>query len=200
MPNLETNQTLADVLGEATHPSALLDKIRGMVGNQDPGRCLQQLGVNRGCRHYDGAFQPPTTFPEEINALSNEEAGIALCIGSLPYDHTGIRLASAFLSGTTCQPDRIVALALSEHCQTVVGYIARCAKLFEASNPVWDRILAGVAPINTPPSGSLPHWSRFISGACIRPGDDPNTIWLRVNPHPERTWIPRKWHSPTATA
>ena len=139
---LATNQTLAQALGETEHTSPLLYKVRNLAGTEDPARCLKQLAVNRGCRHYDGAFKRPNIFPEELNSLSNEEAGIVLCLGQLPYDPANV---ISF---------RLLTLAIRERCQTVIGYIARCGKQVEPQNHTWDKILAALEPTREPPLGS----------------------------------------------
>ena len=188
MPDvLDKNQTLVEVLGDPIHASPLLDSIRAIIRNQVVGNCLKQLGVHRGCLHYDGALKSPTAFPRGINVLSNEEAAISLCHGSLHYDPMNIRVAANILSSNTCRPGLIIRLAAQEHCQTVVGYIARCGKRVEPQNSLWDQIRTALAPIPGPPEGALPHWTRFVSMTAFPPKGRPGTIWLRPSPKYERT-------------
>ena len=182
MQSQTKNQTLATVLGHTTHVSPLLKKIEKLIGNENTASCLKQLAVNRGCRHYENTFTPPTNFPRAINTISNEEAGIALCMGHLHYDPMNIRVGAELLSSKKCHPDKIIKLAIQERCKAVVGYIAKCGKKIEPENSTWQRIVTSLEPIPKTPEGTLPHWSRFVSHTGITPVGNTKIHWLRPNP------------------
>jgi hypothetical protein len=88
--------------------------------------------------HYQQCFKQVSGFPAELNTLTNEEAGIALCLGRLAYDPMNIRIGAELLSSKKCRPETIARLAIQERCQAVVGYIATCGKQVEPTNPTWD--------------------------------------------------------------
>lgn len=66
------------------------------LGLSDPKQ-WQTLAVQRSCDHY-----PPTTDRVDdpgIDILSNEELGLSLLLGELPYDPQAIRVSAHLLSG-----------------------------------------------------------------------------------------------------
>jgi len=178
--NEQTALTTAQELGQTVHPSALIQKVKLLIGDEDVVPCLKQVAVERGCRHYLGAFTPPRHVPPKLAQLTDEELAIALCVGELTYDPTNIRIAAEMLSATTCNIKRLAELATEEHCENIVGYIAKCGQRVEPNTAAWQEILNRIGRITDPPPGVLPHWTRFVSATGITPrGGGPHVQWLR---------------------
>src|SRR5438105_9046060 len=89
--------TLAQKLGDVTHVSPLLRKVRELSGcsEEHVGEWLLKCAVERGARHYEREFR--SELPADTHALSNEELGVALCLGHLPFNPTYIRAAAQLL-------------------------------------------------------------------------------------------------------
>jgi hypothetical protein len=180
--------TLAQQLGQTAHICPLLRRTDSLAGKENPACCLKELAVRRGCRHYCEAFNPPSALPAGFEKLTNEEAGIALCLGQLPYEPTHIRVAAELLSSNTCRPERLARLARQERCQTVVAYIANSGRRVEPENPAWEEIFVSLGPTGKPPPGVLPHWTGFASLTGItQGGKGPHTQWLRPQPAHEQS-------------
>ena len=158
--------------------SGLLRKIQNLAGQRDPANCLKELAVRRGCRHYEGSF-PATTVSPAAEKLTDEEVGVGLCLGQLTYDPLNIRIGAELLSAESCRPKAIAFLARQERCETVIGYVARCGAKVEPENQKWRELLAELGRVSSPPSGALPHWTRFVSMTGITRGGGPDTKWLR---------------------
>ncbi|MCW5558692.1 MAG: hypothetical protein KIT22_12785 [Verrucomicrobiae bacterium] len=80
------------------HESALLRKIRRVIGLEDPLRWILKVAVERGAsRHYPAPGGPD--LPPDSREVSGEEIGVGLCLGNLPYDPMLIRAAGQLLEG-----------------------------------------------------------------------------------------------------
>src|ERR1041385_3308363 len=90
--------TLAQKLGDVTHVSPLLRKVRELGGCADEqlGEWLLKCAVERGATHYEREF--PAELPADNSGLSNEEFCVALCLGHLPWNPMHIRAAAQLLS------------------------------------------------------------------------------------------------------
>lgn len=165
--------TLASKLGTTTHISGLLMKARH-VGLKD-AIALQNLAVQRGCRHYwhEGV---PAGEPVSTEAFSNEELAIALLNIALPYDPHSIRCGAAMLGAEGNDVVTLARLAKYERSEYVVRYVAEAGAQYEPENAFWKSLLELIPA--TPPlrDGVLPHATRFVAlngyvrhrGPCIQ--------------------------------
>src|SRR6266436_5204661 len=78
--------TLAQKLGDVTHVSPLLRKVRELSGcaEEQVGEWLLKCAVGRGASHYRRDFDPQ--LPPDNPALSNDELGVALCLNHHPFN------------------------------------------------------------------------------------------------------------------
>lgn len=84
--------TLARRLGDVPHVSGLLRRLARTSGAYDRiADWLLKVAVERGAHHYRREFDP--SLPPDLNAVSDEEIGIALCLGQHPYDLDRLRAA-----------------------------------------------------------------------------------------------------------
>src|SRR5947207_11428139 len=90
--------TLAQKLGDVTHVSPLLRKVKQLSGCSEEklGEWLLKCAVERGATHYQREFPPD--LPGDNRDLTTEELGVALCLGHLPWDAMNIRAAAQLLS------------------------------------------------------------------------------------------------------
>jgi hypothetical protein len=79
-----TNPPLARRLGDTAHVSPLLHGICQMSGCSEArvGEWLLKCAVGRGASHYERDF--PADLPPDYPELSDEELGVALCLGEPP--------------------------------------------------------------------------------------------------------------------
>ena len=173
--------TLASRLGQTCHLSPLLRRIKGMVGAQDLSSCLMEAAVRRGASHYQHSYPAPAQYPTELDRLSNEELGVALCLGELPYNPLHIRIASELLSAPENDCGRIIHLSRQERCELAVRHIARCGRRVEPNIPVWERILAELEVREERPTDFLPGWTRFVSMTGVTRSGEKHIEWLRIH-------------------
>src|SRR6266478_9740186 len=90
--------TLAQKLGDVTHVSPLLRKVRELSGCSEErvGEWLLKCAVERGASHYRHTFEPH--LPRDRSELSNEEMGVAMCLYHHPFNPLFIRAAAQLLS------------------------------------------------------------------------------------------------------
>src|SRR5438552_3045670 len=112
--------TLAQKLGDVTHVSPLLRKVREAsgCGLERVGEWLLKCAVTRGATHYEREFSPD--LPEDSPALSNEELGVALCLGHLGWDAMYIRAAAQLLSAPEVDAPKLARFAEMEEVEPVV--------------------------------------------------------------------------------
>jgi hypothetical protein len=114
--------TLAQKLGDVTHVSPLLHRVRQLSGcaKDQVGEWLLKCAVERGATHYRRDFS--TELPPDNPALTNEELGVALCLAHHTFNPMLIRAAAGpvthrrsrgagrarpgTLGRSTCQPDK----------------------------------------------------------------------------------------------
>src|SRR5438045_8798892 len=89
--------TLARKLGDVPHISGLLRRLAQTSGAGDRiADWLLKVAVERGAHHYRREFNP--LLPPDSPAVSDEEIGVALCLGQHPYDLDRLRAAAHMLS------------------------------------------------------------------------------------------------------
>lgn len=125
-------------------------------------RELQILAAQRGCGHYSDGSEPDLPLASEID-FSNEELAIALLSTALPYDPNSIRCGAAMLGAAGNNPRRLARMAVMERCIVPVRYVAAAGQRFEPENKFWKELLAALPETAAPPSGVLPHPTRFVA-------------------------------------
>jgi hypothetical protein len=127
--------TLARKLGDTAHVSGLAIRLARLSGAGDRlPEWLLRTAVERGAKHYQRDFDP--SLPPDNPAVSDEEIGIALCLGQMPDDPWFIRAAAQLLSSPRVNPQRLARLAEMERVESVLLHIAAaCERVGEASEP-----------------------------------------------------------------
>ena len=175
-----TNPPLARRLGDTVHVSPLLHKVCQMSGCSEDrvGEWLLKCAVGRGASHYERDF--PADLPPDHPELSDEELGVALCLGQHPYNSTYIRAAAQLLSSPTINSTRLARLAVMERVEPVLLYVATVAGRFAPEAQPWAYLRQRLPQRVVCPPDALPHWSRFVSQTGVAaPGHGPDTKWLR---------------------
>src|SRR5579859_2257092 len=104
--------TLARKLGDSAHVSPLLRKVCEMSGCPEDrvGEWLLKCAVERGASHYTREFA--SDLPPDDPDLTDEELGVALCLGQHPYNSALIRAAAQLLSSPDIDAPRLARLAV----------------------------------------------------------------------------------------
>lgn len=176
--------TLAAKLGTTTHLSPLLLKARRLgLGPLE----LQNLAVQRGCRHYASGTE--SEGPSVLEGdFSNEELAVALLSTALPYDPHSIRCGAAMLGAQGHDPLRLARMAVLERCVISVRHVAEAGHRFEPENGFWTELLAALPGTPVPPSGVLPHPTRFVAmTGFTRRGRELIVCWQRPSPRRSAT-------------
>ena len=157
--------TLARKLGDTTHLSGLAIRLGRLSGAADRlSEWLLKTALERGATHYQREFDP--SLPPDNPAVSDEEIGVALCLGQMPDDPRLIRAAAQLLSSVRVDPHRLARLAEMERVEPVLLHIAAaCARVNAALEP-WATLRRQLHPRRTIRTDVLPHWTRF----AILPG------------------------------
>ena len=177
--------TLARALGDVTHASPLLHKVCQIsgLGGEDLQQWLLKCAVQRGAGHYRRTF--PTHLPPDDERLSDEEIGIALCLGHHTYDSHLIRAAAQLLSSSRVDPQKLARLATLERCESVLLHIADASARLDANRQPWAYLRAHLSQRNRRGVEALPHWSRFVSMTGLtRAGPGLHTEWLQRHEQP----------------
>jgi len=150
-------KTLNQMLGMTYHLSPLRRKLirLGLADFKE----WQTLAVQRGCTHYPTVSAPVDDPGFEI--LSNEELGLVLLLGELPYDPQAIRIAAQLLSGVI-DVDEVLAIAERERLEYLLHRMAGDILSFGIEHENWRRILESTKPRDFP-VGVLPHRSRYVA-------------------------------------
>ena len=128
--------TLADKLGDVSHVSGLLRHLARTSGaGERVTDWLFKVAIERGARHYQREFDP--TLPPNSPAISDEEIGVALCLGEHPYDLDRLRAAAQLLSSPRVNPARLCHLAVQERCEPVLHHFAQTAGRFAPELEPW---------------------------------------------------------------
>jgi hypothetical protein len=174
------NPPLARRLGDTVHVSPLLHKVCQMSGCSEDrvGEWLLKCAVARGARHYERDF--PADLPPDHPELTDEELGVALCLGQHSYNPTYIRATAQLLSSPTIDSARLARLAVMERVEPVLLYIATVAARFAPDAQPWAYLLRHLPQRLACPPDALPHWSRFVSQTGVAaPGRGSDIKWLR---------------------
>ncbi len=133
--------------------------------------------MQRGAGHYEREF--PGDLPPDDPNLTDEELGIALCLGEHPYNSTLLRAAAQLLSSPTIDLAHLARLAVMERVEPVLLYIAQAAARFAPDAQPWAYLRAHLPQRKHAPPNTLPHWSRFVSQTGVTPfGGGPAIQWL----------------------
>jgi hypothetical protein len=170
--------TLAHQLGEVPHVSGLLRRLARESGaGRRIAEWLLKVAVARGADHYRRDFDP--SLPPELPSISDEEIGVALCLGEHLYDLDRLRAAAQLLSSPRVNAARLARLAVEERCEPVLLHIARLAERFAPELPPWAWLRQHLRPRPVPRTDALPHWSRLVSHTGVTfKGGPPHTDWL----------------------
>jgi hypothetical protein len=170
--------TLAQKLGDTAHVSGLaihLARVSG-AGKRLP-EWLLKVAIERGAKHYQREFDPE--LPQDNPSVSNEEIGIALCLGQMPDNPWFIRAAAQLLSSPSIDPARLALLAEMERVEPVFLHIAAAAERVDASLEPWATLRRLLHPRRHVRTDSLPHWTRFaVLPGLTRDGYAPPQ-WLK---------------------
>jgi hypothetical protein len=178
LKNQPFTQTLAHKLGEVPHVSGLLRRIAQLSGTGERvGDWLLKVAVTRGASHYRRDFD--LTLPTDLPAISDEEIGVALCLGQNPYSLDALRVAAQFLSSSRINAARLGRLAEQERCEPVLLHIAEVAKKFAPKQEPWATLRNQLHPRRVPRTDALPQWTRLVSHTGVTAnGEASRTDWL----------------------
>jgi len=170
--------TLAQKLRDTTHVSGLaihLARVSG-AGTRLPDWLLK-VAIDRGAKHYQRDFDP--ALPPDNPVVSDEEIGVALCLGQMPDNPWFIRAAAQLLSSPRVDPARLARLAEMERVEPVFLHIAAAAERVDATLEPWATLRSALRPRRQVRTEVLPHWTRFaVLQGLTRDGYAP-PAWLR---------------------
>lgn len=126
--------TLARKLGDTEHRSGLAVQLARQSGAAECfAEWLLKIAVHRGATHYQRDFDP--TLPPDNPAISDEEIGIALCLGQLPMPWTtSARRPSCSVPRAWTRS----ACAVSPCASVVSRCCSTSLRLRNASPPRWN--------------------------------------------------------------
>lgn len=171
--------TLARKLGDTAHVSGLAIRLARLsgAGNRLP-EWLLKTAVERGAKHYQRDFDP--SLPPDNSTITDEEIGVALCLGQFPYALDHLRAVSQLLSSPRVDITSHCRLAIHERCEPVLLHIANLAQRFAPELEPWAPVRRHLPPRRVPRTDALPHWTRLVSHTGIGArGGPPHTEWLR---------------------
>jgi hypothetical protein len=171
--------TLAKKVGDVTHVSPLLRKVLELSGLplDRVGDWLLKCAVARGASHYQRAFDD--NLPGDNAALTNEQLGVALCLGHLPWDATNIRAAAQLLSSPDINKPKLARLAEMERVEPILLHVAQAAARTAPDQEPWAWLRSHLSPRHKIDANALPHWSRFVSQTGVSAfGGEPRIDWL----------------------
>jgi len=152
--------TLARRLGDTTHLSGLAIQLARRSGAADRlPEWLLKTALERGAKHYQREFDP--SLPLDNPAVSDEEIGVALCLGQMPDEPWLIRAAAQLLSSPRVDPQRLARLAEMERVEPVLLHIAAACERVDAALEPWATLRTRLRPRRTVRTDALPHWTRF---------------------------------------
>ena len=170
--------TLARHLGDPAHVSGLAIRLARVTGaGKRLSEWLLKTAVQRGAAHYQRDFDP--SLPPDNATISDEEIGVALCLGQHPYHLENLRAAAQLLSSPRVDAARLCRLAVQERCEPVLLHIAAVAERFAPTLEPWACVRQDLRPRPVPRTEALPHWSRLVSHTGVtKLGGPPRTDWL----------------------
>lgn len=171
-------QTLAHKLGDVPHVSGLLRRIAQLSGaGKRVADWLLKVAIARGANHYRRDFDP--TLPADLPVISDEEIGVALCLGQNPYNLDSLRVAAQFLSSPRINAEHLCQLAVQERCEPVLLHIAEVASKYAPhQQEPWAKLRNQLHPRHVPRTDALPHWTRLVSHTGITREGPPRNDWL----------------------
>lgn len=105
--------TLGRKLGDIPHVSGLLRRLAYTSGaGERVADWLRKVAVERGAYHYQREFAP--NLPPDSPGATDEEIGIALCLGEHPYNLDHLRAAVQLLSSRRVDAPRLCRLAVQQ--------------------------------------------------------------------------------------
>lgn len=170
--------TLARKLGDVPHVSGLLRRIAQLSGaGERVAEWLFKVAVARGANHYRRDFDP--TLPADLLTLSDEEIGVALCLGQNPYSLDSLRVAAQFFSSPRINAEQLCRLAEQERCEPVLLHIAEVARKYAPEQEPWATLRNQLHPRHVSRTDALPHWTRLVSHSGVTAnGGSSRTDWL----------------------
>ena len=170
--------TLAHKLGEVPHVSGLLRRIAQASGARERvAEWLLKVAIGRGAYHYRRDFAPD--LPADLPAITDEEIGVALCLGQNAYSLDALRVAAQFLSSPRIDAERLCRLAVQERCEPVLRHIAEVARQYAPELEPWAALRQQLHPRQVPRTDALPHWTRLVSHTGVTAnGGSSRTEWL----------------------
>jgi hypothetical protein len=169
--------TLAHKLGDTAHVSGLAIRLaRASGAGERVAEWLLKVAIERGANHYRRDFDP--ALPADLPAISDEEIGVALCLGQNPYNLDALRVAAQFLSSPRINPARLCRLAEQERCEPVLLHIAAIAKKYAPEQAPWVTVRNQLHPRHVPRTDALPHWTRLVSHSGMTRDGSTRTDWL----------------------
>ena len=170
--------TLAHKLGDVAHVSGLAIRLARVSGaGERLPEWLFKVAVARGAKHYQRDFD--SALPPDNSAISDEEIGVALCLGQMPDDPWLIRAAAQLLSSPRIDPGQLARLAEMERVEPVLLHIAAATERVDAALEPWATLRRVLQPRRTIRPDVLPHWSRFVSQTGYTPaGRGQHIEWL----------------------
>jgi hypothetical protein len=174
---MSTAATLAGRMGEVPHVSGLAVRLARFSGaGTRLGEWLLKVAVERGASHYRRPFDP--ALPPDNPAVSDEEIGIALCLGGHLYDLDRLRAAAQLLSSPEVDAARLCRLAVQERCEPVLCHVAEIARKYAPDQPPWTAVRRTLRPRPVPRADALPHWTRLVSHTGTTRDGMARTHWL----------------------
>ena len=171
--------SLAQELGDVTHVSPLVRKLVQLSGcaPEQFGDWLLKCAVERGASHYRRTFAP--SLPPDNRAVSNEEIGIALCLGHHAFNPIFIRAAAQLLSSRNTDKATLARLAVMERCEPVLLHVAGAAARVAPDLEPWAFLRVHLPTRHRVRTEALPHWSRFVLQTGYTPaGRGQHIEWL----------------------
>ncbi len=169
--------TLAHELGEVPHVSGLLRRIAQLSGaGERVADWLLKVAVGRGANHYRRDFDP--ILPPDSPAISDEEIGVALCLGQNAYSLDALRVAAQFLSSPRTNAARLCHLAVQERSEPVLLQIAEVASKYAPQQEPWAYLRQHLTPRRVARTDALPHWTRLVSHSGMTRDGSTRTDWL----------------------
>jgi hypothetical protein len=172
-----TNATLARRMGEVPHVSGLAIRLARLSGAG--GRLadwLLKVAVERGASHYRRVFDP--ALPPDCPAITDEEIGIALCLGEHCYNLDRLRAAAQLLSSRRVEAERLRRLAVRERCEPILLHVAQIAARYAPAQQPWSELRNRLRPRPVSRTDALPHWTRLVSHSGTTRQGTARSDWL----------------------
>lgn len=157
--SVDATPTLAEKLGTTAHLSPLLRKAARLGLD---AAALRALAVQRGCRHYETGHEPATPLATR-EEFSDEELAVALLCPALAYEPHNLRCGAAMSGAPDNQPRRLAFPARCERAELPLRHVGEAGRHYEPDNPFWAELLAHLPATPSPPSGVLPHPTRYVA-------------------------------------